>query len=93
MLVPLLRTDQMPTKEKIADWTGRLVDDCRNLVSSVLPLTTNETEFIERLNDKGEIVPELITDDAIIQSIIREHPGLRWKSLNVKKHFGLSEIG
>jgi hypothetical protein len=24
-----------------------------------------------------------------MQSTIREHPGIRWKAHNVKKHFGL----
>ena len=35
------------------------------------------------------LFPELITSDAAMQATIREHPGLKWKALNVRKHFGL----
>jgi hypothetical protein len=43
-----------------------------------------EREFIDRLSDDGEIVPELITDDTASQASVREQPLLRWKALNVR---------
>jgi len=67
----------------------RRVEHCRDLLSVVLPLTATEIEFLERLNDRGEIVPDLLTSDAGVQSTIASHPGLRWKALNVRKHRGL----
>jgi len=45
--------------------------------------------FLDRLNDRGDIAPELITGDPDMQATIREHPGLRWKALNVMKHHGI----
>lgn len=86
-LVPMLRTATLPRGKEIAAW-GKLVSECRELLSIVLPLRADEREFIERLNDRGEIAPELLTGDAAMQAALREHPALRWKSLNVKQHRG-----
>jgi hypothetical protein len=49
-------------------------------------LTAEEQEFIARLNDQGDIAPELLTSDPAMQATIREHPALRWKALNVRQH-------
>ncbi len=57
-------------------------------MAAVLPLARHEIEFLERLNGAGNIAPELLTDDTKMQAIIREHPGLKWKALNVKKRLG-----
>ena len=61
------------------------------MLSLVLPFEPNESEFLNRLNDRGEIAPELLTEDADLQAIIRSHPGLLWKALNVRKRRGLDE--
>ncbi|OFW10862.1 MAG: hypothetical protein A3H96_20755 [Acidobacteria bacterium RIFCSPLOWO2_02_FULL_67_36] len=57
----------------------------------VLPLADHEREFLERLNRKGEIAAEMLTDDEKLQTTIRGHPGLLWKALNVRKHRGLDQ--
>jgi predicted nucleotidyltransferase component of viral defense system len=88
-LVPMLRADRAPPKREIAAWTGKIVAECRERLSLVLPLNDAETEFLRRLNDEGEIVPDLITGDPAMQAKVREHPGLRWKALNVRKHRGI----
>jgi hypothetical protein len=31
-------------------------------------------------------MPELLTDDVALQAKLREHPGLRWKAVNVRRH-------
>jgi len=85
-LVPMLRSDVAPGRNEIAGWTARLAADCRDLLSIVLPLEPGEREFLDALNDHGEIVPELLTDDAGLRQLLRAHPGLLWKALNVKKH-------
>lgn len=41
------------------------------------------------LNQRGEIVAEILTDDKELQATIHSHPGLLWKALNVRKHHGL----
>ena len=88
-LVPLLRAHVAPPRAEIVEWTERLVAECRDLLSAVLPMTATEIEFLDRLNEQGEIVPELLTSDGLLQSTIASHPGLLWKALNVRKHRGL----
>jgi hypothetical protein len=62
------------------------LDSCREYLKSVLPLRQNEIEFLDLLNDSGDIKPELITDDSDLQYKISIHPGILWKALNVKKY-------
>ena len=84
-LVPMLRADLAPAREEVAAWLDRLVAECRERLAVVLPLRAHELEFLERLNGAGDIAPEVLSDDAAMQAIIRDHPGLRWKALNVRK--------
>ncbi len=88
-LVPLLRSGVAPARADLAAWSDRLAADCRDRLSSVLPLRAEELEFLERLNDRGEIAPELLTADPEMQRLLRSHPGLHWKALNVRKDRGL----
>ena len=92
MLVPMLRADLAPSKNRLPAWTKQLVDDCRGLLSVVLPLAPNEVEFLDLLNDRGEIAPEFLSSDSGMQTVIRKHPGLRWKAINVKKHRGVTDV-
>ncbi len=62
-------------------------------MNAVLPLEANELEFIERLNEAGDIAPELLAADPAMQAIIRAQPGLKWKAMNVKKRLGLASVG
>jgi predicted nucleotidyltransferase component of viral defense system len=87
-LVPMLRGDLAPARRDLKSWTGDLVAECRHLLGAVLPLEENEIEFLTWLNEGGEIVPDLITDDEEERRIISIHPGLLWKALNVSKHTG-----
>jgi len=87
-LVPMLRNDVRPKKGEVEAWTEALVRETRELMSAVLPLVDHEREFLERLNEAGDIVPELLTDDPVMQAIIHDHPGLNWKALRVRKRIG-----
>ncbi|HAJ26304.1 MAG TPA: nucleotidyl transferase AbiEii/AbiGii toxin family protein [Syntrophus sp. (in: bacteria)] len=62
-----------------------LVEDCRNLLAALLPFTEAEMEFLNRVLDKGEIEPELLTDDVDLQNRIKKHPLLEWKAVNVRE--------
>jgi len=88
-LVPMLRAGLAPSKRDVASWAEKLVAECRERLSLVLPLNDQELEFLRRLNDRGEIAPELLTTDPAMQATVREHPGLKWKAFNVRKHHGL----
>ncbi len=59
--------------------------------SEILPIvetTGSETEFLNHLLDKGEIVPSLLTSDRDLQERISQHPLLKWKALNVREFKG-----
>jgi hypothetical protein len=85
-LLPLLRAEVAPTRQEVPAWAERLVEECRELVSGLLPFTPREAEFLERLNGVGELVPEVLTDDPRLQERIRDHPALLWKALNVRRY-------
>jgi hypothetical protein len=86
----MLRRDVRPAKGDIAAWTEILVRETREVMAAVLPLEAHELEFLERLNGAGDIAPELLTAEPSMQAIIRAHPGLEWKALNVKKRLGVA---
>lgn len=86
MLLPLLRGRDAPARNDLPEWTKALVSDCHKVLSMVLPLTDQEREFLERLNDQGEIAPEVLTADETLRGIVRMHPGLLWKAHNVRNH-------
>jgi predicted nucleotidyltransferase component of viral defense system len=89
-LVPMLRSNVRPAKREIRAWTEKLVRETRELMAAVLPLEAHELEFIERVNGAGEIVPELVTAEPVMQAILRVHPGLQWKALNTKRRIGVA---
>lgn len=91
-LVPMLRADRAPAKRDVAAWAERLVAECRERLSLVLPLNDQELEFLRLLNERGEIAPEQLTTDPAMQALVREHPGLKWKALNVRRHRGLPSV-
>jgi hypothetical protein len=87
-LLPTLRIEMLPSPENFDAWGQRLVSECRDRLRAVLPLTSEEREFLNGLNDRGEILPELLTDNARTQAMIRSHPALLWKARNVREHRG-----
>jgi predicted nucleotidyltransferase component of viral defense system len=88
MLIPLLRGSDTPRRSDMAQWTKTLATDCHELLSMVLPLADHELDFLERLNGKGEVVPDVLTDDQRMRDTIRAHPGLLWKAQNVRQYRG-----
>ncbi len=85
-LLPMLRADLVPTRSDVPSWSRRLVEECRDLLSVLVPLRSREREFLTRLNDDGEIVPDLLTGDERMRAVIGGHPGLQWKAKNVRQH-------
>jgi len=80
-LLPVLRS----ATGKPAAWANDLVAECRRLVTTILPLSDAEMEFIKRLNERGEVAPDILTDDAELRAKIEQNPALQWKALNVCK--------
>jgi len=91
-LLPVLRRDVAPPRDQIGAWGRQLVEEVRDRLSVVLPLTSSEREFLDALNDRGEIRPELLSADAVVQQLLLSHPGLQWKRLNVRRHHGLGSL-
>lgn len=88
-LMPVLRRDVVPTGDDMDTWIEQLVHACCERVGQVLPFQDHEREFLMRVNEQGEIAPELLTDDDELATRIRQHPQLLWKVKNVREHRGL----
>lgn len=85
-LVPVLKAELAPGAGQVAAWTREMVATCRRLCAGLLPFEPPEVEFLEALNGRGDIVPELLTDEVDLQTRIRLQPGLLWKAHNVREH-------
>ncbi len=85
-LIPMLRTELAPERTEVESWSRKLVEQCRGFLGTLLPFKPQELEFLARLNEQGMIDPALLTDDAAMQETLRNHPGLLWKSQNVRQY-------
>lgn len=83
-LLPVLPDTKEKDYKKLA-WADRMTEECRKALRVILPLTKNEKEFLHRVQEYGEIHPNLLTQDEKMQAIIETHPLLQWRILNVKK--------
>ena len=83
-LVPVLRGNLVPAQSDVPAWAAHLVAECRDMLGALLPLEAHEREFLTRLNDRGEIVPDLLTADSAMQAKIAASPSLQWKALRVR---------
>jgi hypothetical protein len=85
-LLPTLNVRERGDHISSAEYGRRLVEECREALSAVLPLAENERAFLDLLLDRGEITPSLLTDDMSLQDRIRRQPLLEWKAQNVRKY-------
>jgi len=85
-LFPMLRTNSAMGIREVDAWATQLVDECRGLLGIVLPFSASEREFLDYLLDHGKIEPSLLTDNQELAERIYQHPGLKWKALNVLRH-------
>ncbi len=90
VLIPTLDVRATLEQGSPAEYAARLVKECREGLSAVLPFTDAEREFLDLLLDKGEIDSTILTADVNLQSRIQQQPLLKWKALNVRKYKGLS---
>lgn len=87
-LLPTLRNDYAGGIGRPEAWARRLLDECRDALSIVLPLSEPEREFLDRLLDYGEIVPSVLAAEEAWAESVKQHPLLEWKALNVRQHKG-----
>ena len=88
-LIPTLRLNPYTGQETSTEYGTRLVEECRQGLSVVLPFTEAEREFLHLLLDRGEIDSTILTADPALQKRIQAQPLLEWKAINVRKHRGL----
>ena len=89
-LIPTLRVNAVEAHAKSGEYRARLVRECREGLSAVLPFTDPERAFLDLLLDRGVIDSTILTADASLQRRIQSQPLLAWKALNVRRHKGLS---
>lgn len=82
-LLPVLARGSAPDKSSLHAWSTALVAECRQRMACLLPLPREHQEFLTRLNDRGEILPELVTTDPAMCALLRAHPMMNWKAANV----------
>jgi len=85
-LIPALRVNAAEVQTESAEYVARLVRECREGLSAVLPFTDAERGFLDLLLDKGEIDSTILTADTALQQRIQSQPLLEWKALNVRRH-------
>ena len=90
LLIPTLHLHERNEQASPAEYGTRLVRECREGLSAVLPFSGPERAFLDLLLDRGVVDPTLLTSDASLQRRIQSQPLLEWKALNVKLHHGLS---
>jgi hypothetical protein len=90
-LFPMLRVERRPFDGDANVLTARINEACQEAAGQLLTWSAGERDFLDRLLDRGEIVPEALSDDRERQAIIASQAALQWKALNVSKHKGLEK--
>jgi len=85
-LMPTLNIEIQKKNISPAKSGEKLLNNCRKALSLVLPLKNTEMEFLNRLLDKGEIIPSILTSDKTLIRNIQNQPLLEWKALNVRQY-------
>ena len=86
MLIPVLRKTEIQESSEIRAWASQLINFCKVSLAEVINFNASELEFLGRITDQGELIPELITDDQNLIDLIKLNPAIQWKCLNVKQH-------
>lgn len=89
-LIPTLRARMPEVESKPTEYGARLVEECRERLSAVLPFLDNERAFLDLLLDRGIIDSRILTPDPVLQQLIQRQPLLEWKALNVRRYKGLA---
>lgn len=84
-LIPLLRRASLTNTGEPSISGNRLVEECRQALDVVLPLSKTEMEFLNLLLEKGEINPSLLSANEGLAERISRHPLLQRKALNVRQ--------
>lgn len=87
-LIPTLNRRALVDHGDISGLGKRLIAECRDNLSAVLPFSENEMRFLDLLLDEGVVEPRLLSDDPAMRSRIENNPMIRWKAENVIRYKG-----
>lgn len=81
-LIPVLKESEAPEPRFpiVEAWAKKLVEECKSHLSSVLPFKKDEIEFLNRLQNHGEIIPEILSDNVNFCERVKIHPLLHWRA-------------
>lgn len=81
-LIPVLKQTEIPgtSSKSIELWATQLVEECKQKLAAVLPFQENEIEFLDRVQQFGEIQPALISQDNFFCERIFQHPSIIWRA-------------
>ena len=85
-LAPLLRRTDNEALGNRREYGQSLFSEVKANLCKVLPLHSNEIQFLDALLDKGEIAAGLLTGDKALQQAIGSHPALLWKARKARKY-------
>ena len=88
-LIPLLRAEARPLDGDPDRLAAQLTQVRQTVAFTLLVWRKNEREFLDRLMEKGEVAPDLLTNDPALRERVAAQPMLRWKALHVRRHRGL----
>ena len=88
-LLPLLTTNAIPDEEEQFGFLEKLQSECRENLKDYIRFTDREMKFLDEILDRGRIEVSLLTDDPRLQDRILNQPMLKWKALNVRRHYSL----
>ena len=85
-LIPVLKNSEAPDMRfpAVQAWATKLMEECKEALSVVLPFNKDELAFLECLQRQGEIRPELISDDQLFCERVSKHPLLHWRMQQAK---------
>lgn len=84
-LLPLLNKTDITSMKSISKWSDNLVEQCQKYFERLLPITSQEREFLTALLERGSIDPLLISNDNNLINNIKNHPAIRWSAQQAKK--------
>lgn len=83
-LIPVMGATTLGDDKEVSVWASKLRNETRQAMRMLLPLSRSEREFLDRLLDRGEVRPELLTSDEEMKERIAHHPLLEWKAQNAR---------
>ncbi len=91
-LLPLLRVEAQPYDDDPERLAKKLTQVRQRVAAALLAWRKTEREFLDRLIDRGEVDPGLLTSDPKLRERIAAQPMLRWKAIHVRRHRGLPPL-